>query len=234
MNAVQSAVNSSSDIFAAINAQAKAGTTDASSGSEDVQNLFLKLLVTQLKNQDPLNPLDNAAVTTQISQISTVAGIENLNATMQTLLSDFNDSQSMQAAGLIGKSVLVPGSRLALSDGGAGGGAKASGGANLAGPADKVTLTILDAAGKVVQSQNLGARDAGSFSFTWDGKTDAGTTAPPGNYSFTIAAVRGSETVATEAMHLGTVSALVRDKGAFQLELAGLGRVDFNKVQQIF
>ncbi|HNC20691.1 flagellar hook assembly protein FlgD [Accumulibacter sp.] len=228
MNAVQSAVNSSSDIFAAINAQAKAGTTDASSGSEDVQNRFLKLLVTQLKNQDPLNPLDNAAVTTQISQISTVAGIENLNATMQTLLSDFNDSQSMQAAGLIGKSVLVPGSRLALSDGGAGGGA------NLAGPADKVTLTILDAAGKVVQSQNLGARDAGSFSFTWDGKTDAGTTAPPGNYSFTIAAVRGSETVATEAMHLGTVSALVRDKGAFQLELAGLGRVDFNKVQQIF
>lgn len=228
MNAVQSAVNSSSDIFAAINAQAKAGTTDASSGSEDVQNRFLKLLVTQLKNQDPLNPLDNAAVTTQISQISTVAGIENLNATMQTLLSDFNDSQSMQAAGLIGKSVLVPGSRLALSEGGAGGGA------NLAGPADKVTLTILDAAGKVVQSQNLGARDAGSFSFTWDGKTDAGTTAPPGNYSFTIAAVRGSETVATEAMHLGTVSALVRDKGAFQLELAGLGRVDFNKVQQIF
>ena len=228
MNTVQSAVNSSSDIFAAINAQAKGGVTDTGSSSEDVQNRFLKLLVTQLKNQDPLNPLDNAAVTTQISQISTVTGIENLNATMQTLLSNFNDSQSMQAAALIGKRVLVPGSRLALGDGGAGGGA------NLAGPADKVTLTILDAAGKVVQSQNLGARDAGSFSFTWDGKTDAGTTAPPGNYSFTIAAVRGSETVATEAMHLGTVSALVRDKGAFQLELAGLGRVDFNKVQQIF
>lgn len=228
MNAVQSAVNSSSDIFAAINAQAKAGATDAGSGSEDVQNRFLKLLVTQLKNQDPLNPLDNAAVTTQISQISTVAGIENLNATMQTLLSNFNDSQSMQAAGLIGKSVLVPGSQLVLGDG------ETSGGANLAGPADKVTLTILDATGKVVQSQNLGARDAGSFNFTWDGKTDAGATAPPGNYSFTIAAVRGSETVAAETMQLGTVSALVRDKGAFQLELAGQGRVDFNKVQQIF
>ena len=227
MNTVQS-VNSSSDVFAAINAQSKAGTADASSSSEEVQNRFLKLLVTQLKNQDPLNPLDNAAVTTQISQISTVTGIENLNATMQTLLSNFNDGQSMQAAGLLGKHVLVPGSRLALSDG------EAGGGANLAGPADKVTLSILDAAGKVVQRQNLGARDAGSFSFTWDGQTDAGTAAPPGNYSFTITAVRGSESVAAETMQLGTVSALVRDKGTFQLELAGLGRVDFNKVQQIF
>ncbi len=227
MNTVQS-VNSSSDVFAAINAQSKAGTSDASSSSEEVQNRFLKLLVTQLKNQDPLNPLDNAAVTTQISQISTVTGIENLNATMQTLLSNFNDGQSMQAAGLLGKRVLVPGSRLALSDG------EAGGGANLAGPADKVTLSILDAAGKVVQSRNLGAREAGSFSFTWDGQTDAGTAAPPGNYSFSITAVRGSESVAAETMQLGTVSALVRDKGAFQLELAGLGRVDFNKVQQIF
>ncbi len=227
MNTVQS-VSSSSDVFAAINAQSKAGTADASSSSEEVQNRFLKLLVTQLKNQDPLNPLDNAAVTTQISQISTVTGIENLNATMQTLLSNFNDGQSMQAAGLLGKRVLVPGSRLALSDG------EAGGGANLAGPADKVTLSILDAAGKVVQSRNLGAREAGSFSFTWDGQTDAGTAAPPGNYSFSITAVRGSESVAAETMQLGTVSALVRDKGAFQLELAGLGRVDFNKVQQIF
>ena len=227
MNAVQS-VNSSSDVFAAINAQSKAGTADASSSSEEVQNRFLKLLVTQLKNQDPLNPLDNAAVTTQISQISTVTGIENLNATMQTLLSNFNDGQSMQAAGLLGKHVLVPGSRLALSDG------EAGGGANLAGPADKVTLSILDAAGKVVQPQNLGARDAGSFSFTWDGQTDAGTAAPPGNYSFTITAVRGSESVAAETMQLCTVSALVSDKGTFQLELAGLARVYFNKIQQIF
>jgi flagellar basal-body rod modification protein FlgD len=76
-----------------------------------VQNRFLKLLVTQLQNQDPLNPLDNAAVTTQLSQINTVTGIERLNATLETLLNTFNDGQAMQAAALIGKSVLVAGSR---------------------------------------------------------------------------------------------------------------------------
>jgi flagellar basal-body rod modification protein FlgD len=227
MAAVQS-VNSSSDLFAALNAQATSGAAPATSTSEEVQNRFLKLLITQLKNQDPLNPLDNAAVTTQISQISTVSGIEKLNATLETLLTTYNDGQAMQAAGLIGKSVLAAGSGLTLVDG------EALGGARLAGPADKVTLSILDAAGKVVQSQNLGAREAGSFSFAWDGKTDAGSDAPAGNYRFTVNAVRGNEKVAAETMQLGMVSALVRDKGAFQLEIAGLGRVAFDKVEQIF
>jgi flagellar basal-body rod modification protein FlgD len=180
-----------------------------------VQNRFLKLLVTQLKNQDPLNPLDNAAVTTQISQINTVTGIEKLNATLETLLNTYNEGQAMQAAGLIGKSVMVAGSKLALADG------EAIGGVNLAGAADSVKLTILDAAGKVVQSQALGAREAGSFAFEWDGKTDAGSIAPAGNYTFKVDAVRGGEKVAAEALQIGTVSALVKGKAAFSLNSAG-------------
>jgi flagellar basal-body rod modification protein FlgD len=228
MAAVQSST-AASDIFAALNAQAKGSSTvdDATSTSEAVQNRFLKLLVTQLKNQDPLNPLDNAAVTTQISQINTVTGIEKLNATLETLLNTYNEGQAMQAAGLIGKSVMVAGSKLALADG------EAIGGVNLAGAADSVKLTILDAAGKVVQSQALGAREAGSFAFDWDGKTDTGSIAPAGNYTFKVDAVRGGEKVAAEALQIGTVSALVKGKTGFQLELGGLGRVDFDKVEQI-
>ena len=227
MAAVQS-TNSASDVYAALNAQAKkASTTDSASTSDAVQNRFLKLLTTQLQNQDPLNPLDNAAVTSQISQISTVTGIEKLNTTLETLLGTYSDSQAMQAASLIGKSVLVAGSGLSLADG------EAGGGVNLAGPADRVTLTILDAAGKTVQSQSLGAREAGNFSFAWDGKTASGVAAPAGNYRFTVDAVRGGEKVSAETLQIGTVSALVKDKGTFQLELGGLGRVDFSKVQQI-
>ncbi len=221
------AANSTSDLFAALNAQGKAAAGSAST-SEEVQNRFLKLLTTQLKNQDPLNPMDNAAVTSQISQISTVTGIERLNATLDTLLSTYGDGQAVQAAGLIGKSVLAPGSSLALVNG------AANGGVTLAGAADSVTLTILDAAGKVVQSQSLGAREAGNFGFTWDGKTDAGTLAPAGTYHFAVNALRGNEKVAAETLQIGTVSALVREKGSFQLELGGLGRVGFDKVQEIF
>ena len=226
MEAVQSS-SSSSDILSALNTQSRAGTSELVSTSEEVQNRFLKLLVTQLKNQDPLNPLDNAAVTTQISQINTVTGIERLNATLETLLSTYNDGQAVQAAALIGKSVLVAGSGLVLAGG------QASAGVSLAEPADNVTLTILGAGGNVLQSQHLGAREAGSFAFTWDGQTAAGTAAPAGSYAFTVNAVRGSEPVSAEALQIGTVSALARGKTGFQLDLGGLGRVDFSKVQQI-
>ncbi|WP_291991020.1 flagellar hook assembly protein FlgD [Candidatus Accumulibacter sp. ACC007] len=226
MASVQSST-SSSDILASLNTQARAGTSELVSTTEDVQNRFLKLLVTQLKNQDPLNPLDNAAVTTQISQINTVTGIERLNATLETLLSTYNDGQAVQAAALIGKRVLVGGAGLALVDG------QARGGVNLAGPADDVTLTILGAGDNVIQSERLGARDAGSFAFVWDGMTAQGTQAPAGRYRFAVNAVRGNETVAAEALQIGTVNALVRGQGGYQLDLGALGRVAFDKVQQI-
>ena len=227
MAAVQ-ASNSASDVFAALNAQSKAKSTDsASTSGAAVQDRFLKLLVTQLQNQDPLNPLDNSAVTTQIAQINTVTGIEKLNTTLETLLSSYSDSQAMQAAGLLGKNVLVAGSKLALASG------EAEGGVNLAEPADSVMLKVLDAAGKTVQSQNLGARAAGSFTFAWDGKTDSGAVAPAGTYSFTVSAVRGTEKVSADTLQVGTVSALVRNGSTFQLDLGGLGRVSLDQVQQI-
>lgn len=226
MTAVQ-ASNASSDAFAALNAQARSSATAPASTSEEVQNRFLKLLVTQLKNQDPLHPLDNAAVTNQIAQINTVTGIERLNATLETLLNNYHDGQSMQAAGLVGKTVLVAGSGLSLAEG------EAVGGVNLAAPADQVTLSILDRAGNVLQTQGLGARDAGSFTFAWDGRTDAGTLAPAGNYRFAVNALTGNEKVAAETLQIGTVSALVKGKTGFQLEVGGLGRVDFDKIQQI-
>lgn len=221
------ATSSASDVFALLNSKSGAGASDAMSTSEEVQNRFLKLLVTQLKNQDPLNPLDNAAVTSQISQISTVTGIEKLNTTLETLLNTFSEGQSMQAAGLLGKSVLVAGSQLALTAG------TASGGVNLGGPADSVKLSILDAAGRVVQSQELGGHEAGNFSFVWDGKSDSGAAVPDGKYSFVVNAVRGDEKVPAETLQVGTVYALVRDKNQFQLDLGVLGKVDFDKVQQI-
>ena len=96
------------------------GTGSAAKPAEqDLQDRFLKLLVTQMKNQDPLNPLDNAQVTTQLAQISTVNGVERLNATIQAIADSFTAGQSLQAAGMIGREVLVPGSTLQLTAGAA-------------------------------------------------------------------------------------------------------------------
>lgn len=225
MATVQS-TSTATDPFAAINAAGKSATASTSAVA-DQQDRFLKLLVTQLKNQDPLNPMDNAQMTSQLAQMSTVSGIEKLNATLNSLVDSVGNSQSMQAADMIGKSVLVPGSQLALSNG------VAYAGINLAAAADQVTLTILDRTGNVIQTQKLGAQAAGVLDIGWDGMTDAGTKAADGTYKFTVDAVQGGNAVTVDALQIGTVSALVRSKSGFLLDLGALGTVDFKNVQQI-
>ncbi len=99
-------------------ATAAAATAAAStSQTAATQDRFLKLLVTQLQNQDPLNPMDNAAVTSQMAQLSTVNGIDQLNATVQALSASMATSQSLQATSMIGHAALVPGSQIAMAGG---------------------------------------------------------------------------------------------------------------------
>ena len=224
MTTVQS-TGASSDAYAAINAKGKSTATTTT--VEDSQDRFLKLLVTQLKNQDPLNPMDNAQMTSQLAQMSTVSGIEKLNTTLNTLVDNLGSSQSMQAADLIGKSVLVPGSQLALKSGSAFAGIK------LASAADQVTLKVMDASGAVIKTEKLGAQKAGVIDIAWDGTTDSGVNASDGNYTFTVEATQGSTPVTVDALQLGTVSALIRSSSGFLLDLGALGQVDFKNVQQI-
>ena len=210
--------------YAALNGSTSTTTKTA---AEDQQDRFLTLLVTQLKNQDPLNPMDNAQMTSQMAQMSTVSGIEKLNTTLNSLVDNIGTSQSTQAASMIGKGVLVPGSGLTLSDG------AAYAGINLESAADQVTLKIMDSSGNVIQTEKLGAHEAGVFNIGWDGKLADETTAPAGNYTFSVEAVQGGNTVTATALQIGTVSALVRSSNGFLLDLGSLGTVDFSDVQQI-
>ena len=227
---VQTTGNSSvpaNDVLYKYGASSRTGASGEASSVDDQQNRFLKLLVTQLKNQDPLNPLDNAQMTSQLAQMSTVSGIEKLNTTLTGLVDSFGNSQAMQASELIGKSVLVPGSGLSLIK------EQAYGGVNLAADADQVKISILDKAGNVLQTQSLGDHKAGVMNFAWDGMTEAGSKAADGAYTFKVEAVRGGSTVKVDALQIGTVSALVRSKGGFLLDLGAQGTVDFKNVQQV-
>ena len=225
MSTVQSSTTVT-DPLAATSAAAKSTATTTNSAA-DMQDRFLNLLVAQLKNQDPLNPMDNAQMTSEMAQMSTVSGIENLNTTLNSLLDSYGTSQSMQASSLIGKNVLVAGSQLDLSSG------KAYAGINLASAADQITVTISDSAGNVVQTEHLGAHDAGVFDIAWDGTTSAGTTAADGTYKFAVSATQGGSSVTADALEIGTVSALVKSNGKFLLDLGTLGTVDFKDVQQV-
>ena len=193
----------------------------------DSYETFLNLLTAQIKNQDPLNPLDNAQVTTQLAQLNTVNGIEKLNQTLSQLLSGYNETQGMQAAGIIGKNVMTAGNALPLASG------VAYGGGVLAGAADSVTLSIKNAAGKLVNTEELGAKEAGTFYFAWDGKDADGNQLPDGNYTFTVDAKSAGKTVEATAMKIGTVSAVTRSSSGFLLDLGTQGEVAFKDVQQI-
>lgn len=216
---------SAAEIFAALNGGATA--KKAATATDDMSSRFLTLLTAQMKNQDPLNPLDNAQVTSQLAQINTVNGIERLNATLGKLLGAYDSSQAMQSSALIGRAVLVAGNSLSLSGG------LAAGGVKLDQSADQVIVNVLDLSGKVIQSQNLGAREAGNFSFVWDGKNDAGEQLVDGAYRFSVEAVSGASKINATALQLGTVSAVTRSGNGFVLDLGSYGSVKFDDVQQI-
>ncbi len=222
-----SATGSSSDIFDQLGLSKRQSSSAAAGSIEESQNRFLTMLTTQLKNQDPLNPMDNSQMTSQLAQMSTVSGIEKLNSTLNALVSSLSDAQAMQSADMIGKSVLVSGSKLAWANG------AAFAGANLASAADEVKVSIVNSAGAVVQTQSLGAHEAGSFTFSWDGLLGDGSAAPEGVYSFKLDATQGGKSVVAEPLQVGTVFALVRSANGFLLDLGDLGTVDFKNVKQI-
>lgn len=200
------------------------------SAVEETQDRFMKLLVTQMRNQDPMNPLDNAQVTSQFAQLSTVTGIDKLNDTLASLMGTYQVSQSLQAANMIGHGVLVPGSKLSLVKGGG------IMGVELDKPADKVEVKIRDAGGNEVRTLSLGAQEAGSLPLTWDGKSNDGTVLADGNYTFEVTAtMQNGERVNAKALQfglVGTVSTGPNAKGV-TLNLEGIGAVDFAEVRQI-
>ena len=224
-SAVSSSTNNNAALISSLNGSS--GSATKATTADEMQTRFLNLLVTQLKNQDPLNPMDNSQMTTQLSQISTVSGIEKLNATMEKLLGNYSGSQNMQAAAMIGKTVLTAGKGLELDAGGA------VGGITLDGSADKVTVSIMDSTGKVVQTQNLGAQAVGTFNFAWDGKSDSGSSLPAGAYSFSVKATQGGKDVTATTLEAGTVSAVTLLKDGLSLQLSNNKTASFSDVQQI-
>ena len=214
-------------IFAAGAAQSAAAPGPLKETPEDIEKRFLTLLVTQMQNQDPLNPLDNAQVTTQLAQLSTVSGINQLNQTLQGLAASFAASQTMQSAAMIGRSVMVAGSQIDLTGG------QAMFGASLAQPVDQLTVSILDQAGNVISRANAGPQNAGIVALHWDGATDAGERASDGRYSVSITATAGGKSAAVDALAVRQVIGVTTGSGGASLNLDGGGSALLADVRQI-
>ncbi len=224
-------MTSASTISSMLDSSAAAGfsATGTKDSAKELNDRFLKLLVAQMKNQDPLNPLDNAQVTSQMAQINTVTGINGLNDTVKQLLNQFGAMESLQASQLTGRNVLVTGNELKMNAEGT----AAIGGMELPATADSVKVEIRDASGNVMRTLTLGKTEGGITRFSWDGKTDAGVQVAAGNYSFTAKAAYGSTSIEGTPLVARTVEAVTRSNGSTQLVLAGGARVAYSDVKQI-
>lgn len=186
---------------------------------EELQDNFMKMLVMQMKNQDPLNPADSSQFTSELAQLNTVKGINDLNAQFTSFLSQVQASDFLNSAGLVGQHVLVAGNTLAFA------GDTVVGGAKLASDASSVKVSIYDASGKQVDQLDFGAAKAGSVGFAWDGTTSEGAKMPVGAYTFKFEAldVNGKAVTATNLTNV-EVTSVQRSTSGTKLSLAD-GRV---------
>ena len=203
------------------------GAQSGRSATEEAQDRFMTLLVTQMQNQDPLNPMDNAQMTSQLAQLSTVTGIEKLNDTMQLLIGNVQSSQTFQAASMIGRQVFAPGNVMQLTDG------HAKFGADLPMDVDRVEVKIRDADGNTVRTLKLGARDAGMQSLEWDGRDDNGNVMKNGIYNFELtASVDGSE-ISVGPLSQGVVDSVANGSNGVTVHLKDLGSISLSEIRQV-
>lgn len=204
----------------------------AKSTADDLSSNFLTLLVAQLKNQDPTNPMDNAQLTSQLAQINTVSGIEKLNTTLGSISGQINSNQSVQATALIGHGVMVEGKSILV--GSADGKVSTTPfGLELERSADTNNVVISDSTGKVVKTISLGSQTAGVHSYTWDGKQDDGTAAPDGNYTFAINSTNGGQQMVATSLNYALVNGVTNDSSGAVLDLGVRGTTTIANVRQI-
>ena len=221
------------DLMATMNTK-KPASTDSVSADTDK---FMTLLVTQLQNQDPLNPMDNAQMTSQLAQLQTVTGVNKLNTTLESLKSSYQSSEAMQATGLIGHGVLVAGSGVTLSSG------KAVLGVELGSDADNLKVVISDAKGNEVETMDLGAQKAGVLPLAWNGvpdptKLDSSgkpVTLADGNYTFKVVATRaGANLTDAKGLSFDSVASVTTNgTDGVKLNLSGKGALTLADIKQV-
>lgn len=192
------------------------------------KDAFLRLLTTQLQNQDPLNPMDNTEFVAQLAQFSSVEGITNLNSSMKGVSSGIAEMSGYSTATLVGRTVKAEGDVFGFN------GSPVSLGIGLVKRAETVNVSVYDSNGRMVRRMGLGAKGEGYHAVQWDGKDSMGQAVAPGRYAFAVEAkdAKGAQ-VGYYPYVTGTVTGVSLDAGAASLLVGGV-EVSKERIREIY
>lgn len=165
------------------------------------RNDFMKLFITQMQNQDPLEPMKGTDMATQLAQFSTLDSMQNMSNSMDQLLNYQTSQNNLQLLSLIGKTVQGKGSSMGVLNG-----AVTPTQYSLANTADSCQVNIYNAAGTMVDSMDLGPASSGNHDLSWDGKMPNGTVVPDGEYTYTVTAMSNGQQVNVDYRTTGKVT----------------------------
>lgn len=223
--------DTSADYLKSLQAPTSGKVGDSATGASTLgKDSFLKLLVTQLQNQNPLDPQDNSQFVAQLAQFSSVESLQNLSTSVDAIGGMYQSSQALQASSLVGRSVIIDGTSTSVDT------TKGmTGQAVLPSTSTLTSVKIKDSTGTVVRTLDLGEQKAGTTNFAWDGKNDAGETVPSGNFSFeATGSLDGKNTGLTTYLPATVNSVTMGTAGSpLTLNLANGTNIALTKVQQI-
>ena len=218
------------DIFKSAGLATAAPETKQNNDALDAED-FLRLMTTQMKFQNPLKPQDGAEILSQLSQLSTITGMQQLQETFSQFSNLMTSDQALRAAGLVGHPVLIRSDKAALPSSG-----YLQGNLDLPAASNKVRVAVTSSSGELMQVLELGAQSKGEIPFVWDGSKLDGTKAAPGVYTLKAEALIDGKTAALETRAVAQVNSVRLGAAgeAMELQLAGLGQAGIDKVLEIF
>lgn len=201
----------------------------ASGSNELGKNEFMKLMIAQMENQNPLDPQDNGAFISQLAEFSSLQEMQGISASVNNFTNQFKSSQALQASAMVGRSVLVPASSAPLSTGGT-----VSGIVSVEESTSALNISIFNGSGELVNQFNLGPQAAGTVPFVWDGTNSKGEQMPFDTYTIKAqAGQRGQNTQLDTLLSANVNSVSIGKTGGISLNLSGMGTVPLEQVREI-
>jgi flagellar basal-body rod modification protein FlgD len=228
-----------SDVLGSYAIDKNTAATPAKKTNDLGQDAFLQLMITQMKNQDPLDPQKNSEFVAQLAQFSSVQGLEKLNTNFTAFSGGFQSNQALQASSLVGRSVSVEGTTSILAKGGI-----ISGSVTVPASTSDLKINVYNSQNSLVAQIPVGTATQGDTNFRFDGQsmevngqlldwTSGASALPPDTYRFeALASQDGKQQALTTNLSANVNSVTIGTDGKVSLNLAGIGAVDMSKVKQ--